>query len=144
VRGDRKRRFLNNADIDGKNLPPPGAPNIMMAAGGTQLDKILESDVIDVWQFHVDWKNPAKTKVTAASKVNVAPYRYLCDGQLTHCVPQPGVERRLDAQGDKIMARLVYRRIGNRESVVGVHSVNTSAGGEAFAGMSFVWTRTAA
>src|SRR6476646_9745028 len=27
------------------------------------------------------------------------------------------------------MARLVYRRIGNRESVVAVHSVNTSAGG---------------
>jgi hypothetical protein len=27
------------------------------------------------------------------------------------------------------MARLVYRRIGNRESIVGVHSVNTSAGG---------------
>ena len=27
------------------------------------------------------------------------------------------------------MARLVYRRIGNRESVVAVHSVNSSAGG---------------
>ena len=30
--------FLNNADIDGPALPPPGAPNIMMAAGGTQLE----------------------------------------------------------------------------------------------------------
>jgi hypothetical protein len=29
--------FLNNADIDGQTLPPSGAPNIMMAAGGTQL-----------------------------------------------------------------------------------------------------------
>src|SRR2546423_441361 len=29
--------FLNNADLDGKRLPPPGAPNILMAAGGTQL-----------------------------------------------------------------------------------------------------------
>jgi hypothetical protein len=27
------------------------------------------------------------------------------------------------------MARLVYRRIGNRESIVAVHSVNTAAGG---------------
>ena len=25
--------FLNNADVDGKATPPPGAPNIMMAAG---------------------------------------------------------------------------------------------------------------
>ena len=29
--------FLNNADVDGKDAPPAGAPNIMMAAGGTQL-----------------------------------------------------------------------------------------------------------
>jgi hypothetical protein len=120
--------FLNNADIDGKNLPPAGAPNIMMAAGGTQLDNVFEADAIDVWQFHVDWKNPANTKVTGPEKIRVAPYHYLCDGQLTNCVPQPGTDRRLDAQGDKIMARLVYRKIGNRESVVAVHSVNTTAG----------------
>jgi hypothetical protein len=44
-------------------------------------------------------------------------------------VPQPGADRKLDAQGDKIMARLVYRRIGNQQSIVGVHSVNTSNGG---------------
>jgi hypothetical protein len=121
--------FLNNADLDGKSLPPSGAPNIMMAAGGTQLDKILEDDRILVWTFHVDWKNPAQTKLTGPEKIAVAPYRYLCDGQLTNCVPQPGTERRLDAQGDKIMARVVYRKIGDRESIVAVHSVNTSAGG---------------
>jgi len=121
--------FLNNADIDGQGLPPPGAPNIMMAAGGTQLKKITEDDGIFVWKFHVDWKNPASTKVKGPEKITVAPYHYLCDGQLTNCVPQPGTDRRLDAQGDKIMARLVYRKIGKRESIVAVHSVNTSAGG---------------
>ncbi len=120
--------FLNNADVDGKNLPPAGAPNIIMASGGTQLRKVLEDDGILTWKFHVDWKTPANTKVTGPEKVAVAPYHYLCDGQLTNCVPQPGTESRLDAQGDKIMARLVYRRIGNKESVVAVHSVNTSAG----------------
>jgi hypothetical protein len=121
--------FLNNADVDGKAVPPAGAPNIMMAAGGTQLKKIFEADTIDVWQFHVDWANPAKTRVSGPQKIAVAPYHYLCDGQLTSCVPQPGTERRLDAQGDKIMARLVYRKVGNRESIVAAHSVNTTAGG---------------
>jgi hypothetical protein len=121
--------FLNNADLDGKALPPSGAPNVMMAAGGTQLDKVFEADTIDVWQFQVDWKDPSKTRLSVPQRIAVAPYRYLCDGQLTNCVPQPGTDRRLDAQGDKIMARLVYRRIGNRESIVAVHSVNTSAGG---------------
>ena len=121
--------FLNNADLDGKQLPPKGAPNIMLAAGGTQLKKVMEDDGIYAWSFHVDWKDPSKTKVVGPSKIAVAPYHYLCDGQLTNCVPQPGVDRRLDAQGDKLMARVVYRRIGNRESIVAVHSVNTASGG---------------
>jgi hypothetical protein len=120
--------FLNNADLDGKRLPPKGAPNIMRAAGGTQLKKVFEDDAIFVWKFQVDWKNPANTRISEPEKIAVAPYHYLCDGQLTNCVPQPGTVRRLDAQGDKIMARLVYRRIGNTESIVGLHSVNTSAG----------------
>jgi hypothetical protein len=121
--------FLNNADLDGKQLPPAGAPNIMMAAGGSQLNKILGDDGIYVWKFHVDWKDPAKTKLEGPQKITVAPYQYLCGGQLTKCVPQPGTEQRLDAQGDKIMARLVYRRIGSRESIVAVHSVNSLSGG---------------
>jgi hypothetical protein len=121
--------FLNNADIDGKALPPKGAPNIMMAAGGRQLDNILNDDVINVWQFHVDWKDPRKTAVTGAQAVKVAPYHYLCGGQLTYCVPQPGSELRLDAQGDKLMARLVYRRVDGHESVVAAHSIDTAAGG---------------
>jgi hypothetical protein len=101
----------------------------MMAAGGTQLDKILESDIVDTWKFYVDWKNPKNTRLVGPEKIKVAPYQYLCGGQLTNCVPQPGTDRGLDAQGDKIMSRLVYRRIGNREAIVGVHSVNTAAGG---------------
>ncbi|MEX2317709.1 MAG: hypothetical protein WD669_11195 [Pirellulales bacterium] len=121
--------FLNNADVDGFELPPPGAPNIMMAAGGSQLEGVLDNDGIYVWKMHVDWDDPAKTKVDGPQQIDVAPYNYLCGGQLTRCVPQQGSETRLDAQGDKIMQRLVYRRIGDQESIVAVHSVNTTAAG---------------
>jgi hypothetical protein len=121
--------FLNNADLDGTAVPPRGAPNVMMAAGGTQLRKVFGDRVILAWRFFTDWRHTSRTRLEGPVAIPVAPYRYLCDGQLTNCVPQPGVERRLDAQGDKLMARLVYRRIGNRESIVGVHSVNTEAGG---------------
>jgi hypothetical protein len=121
--------FLNNADLDGRALPPAGAPNVMMAAGGTQLRQDMEDDGIYAWKFHVDWDDPSRTKVEGPAKIAVAPYHYLCDGQLTRCVPQPDTDQRLDAQGDKIMQRLVYRRIGDREMIVAVHSVNTSRGG---------------
>jgi hypothetical protein len=119
--------FLNNADLDGKALPPSGSPNIVLAAGGTQLNGDFDDDGIYAWQFKVDWKDPSKTTLTGPEKISVAPYHYLCNGQLSDCVPQPDVERRLDAQGDKLMARVVYRRVNGAESIVAVHSVNTEA-----------------
>ena len=121
--------FLNNADLDGKEAPPAGAPNVMMAAGGTQLKKVFEDDAILSWKMYTDWNDGTKSRLEGPARIPVAPYHYLCDGQLTNCVPQRAAERRLDAQGDKIMARLVYRRIGAQQSIVAVHSVNTEAGG---------------
>ncbi len=121
--------FLNSADIDGRKAPPAGTPNIMMAAGGTQLKNVFDDDGIYYWKVHVDWNNPGNTKVDGPTKINVAPYHYLCNGQLSSCVSQPNTERRLDSQGDKIMQRLVYRKIGSHESIVAAHSIATAAGG---------------
>ena len=121
--------FLNCADLDGKQLPPAGAPNLVLATGGTQLKNVLQDDGIYAWKLSVNWDDATKTRLAGPAKIPVAPYEYLGGGQLTRTVPQPGTDVRLDSQGDKIMARLVYRRIGDRESLVAVHSVNTSAGG---------------
>jgi hypothetical protein len=121
--------FIINADLDGQQLPPVGAPSIMMATGGSQLKNVLEDDGIYMWNYYVDWNDFTNTKIEGPIKIPVAPYHYLGGGQLTKAVPQPGTDQHLDAQGDKLMARLVYRKIGNRESVVGAHSVSTSAGG---------------
>ena len=121
--------FLNNADLDGAALPPAGAPNVMLAAGGTQLRDRLRDSVLLAWTFHVDWADVRNTRLKGPVTIPVAPYEYMCGGQLTKCVPQPGTDVRLDAQGDKLMARVVYRRIGNRESIVASHSVNTTFGG---------------
>jgi hypothetical protein len=121
--------FLNNADLDGMTLPPARAPNVMLAAGGTQLRGQFGDSAILAWKFFVDWEDATRTRLEGPTRIPVAPYQYLCGGQLTSCVPQPGTDRRLDAQGDKIMARTVYRRIGNQESIVAVHSVNATTGG---------------
>ncbi len=121
--------FLINADLDGQQLPPAGAPNILMAAGGTQLKSILKDDGIYAWKFYVNWEVPKLTRLEGPVKLGVEPYEYLGGGQLTKAVPQPGTSQRLDSQGDKLMSRLVYRRIGSQESIVAVHSIATTAGG---------------
>jgi hypothetical protein len=120
--------FLNNSDVDGLALPPAGAPNIMMAAGGTQLKQVFEDDGIYVWKFHVDWNDTSKTRVDGPVKIAVAPYHYLCNGQLSKCVTQPDTNVTLDSQGDKLMQRLVYRNVNGHESIVAVHSINSAAG----------------
>jgi hypothetical protein len=121
--------FLNASDLDGRRLPPAGMPNIVMAAGGTQLHDIFEDDGIYAWKFFVNWDDPSKTRLTGPEKIAVAPYHYLCNGQLSKCVPQPGTDVRLDSQGDKLMQRLVYRNFGRYQSIVAAHSIDTNAGG---------------
>jgi hypothetical protein len=121
--------FLLNADLDGKRPPPPGAPNVLMATGGDQLKKVLTDDGVYYWNYFVDWDDPAKSRLVGPVKIPVAPYEYLGGGQLTKTVPQPGTTQKLDVQGDKLMARLVYRRLADREALVAAHSVKTAAGG---------------
>ncbi len=121
--------FLNNADLDGYQLPHEGEPNIMMATGGAQLKNIFGDDGIYYWKFSVDWEEPSKSKLDGPHKIKVSEYNYLGNGQLMRTVPQPGTDEKLDSQGDKIMSRLVYRKVDDQESIVAVHSINTSAGG---------------
>ena len=121
--------FLNAADVDGKRLPPKGMPEVVMAAGGTQLHKEFEADALYAWRDFIDWKHPEHSHLEGPEKIAVAPYHYLCDGQLSKCAPQPGTTTRLDAQGDKLMQRLVYRNLGEKQFIVAAHSVDTSAAG---------------
>src|SRR6266700_389043 len=82
--------FLNPADVDGPTPPPAGAPNILLAAGGTQLQSVFEDDGVYAYKLHVDWTAPAQTSLTGPVKILVSRYHFLCDGQLTSCTPQPG------------------------------------------------------
>lgn len=120
--------FLNPVDLDGRQRPPQGAPNLVLAAGGAQLEGVTDADALQLWRFHVNWADTSRTTLIGPERIAVAPYRYLCGGQLTSCVPQPGVARRLDAQGDKLMARVAYRQFGSHGAIVAAHSVNTAAG----------------
>ena len=62
-------KYAVNADLDGKQLPPAGAPNILMAAGGAQLKGIVRDDGIYWWKFHVDWKDPTKSRLDGPQKI---------------------------------------------------------------------------
>jgi hypothetical protein len=121
--------FPLNADLDGSQVPAPGAPNILMTIGGAQLKNVVADDGVYWWKYHVDWNNPSQSRLIGPMKISVAPYEYLGGGQLTRTVPQSGAAQKLDVQGDKLMSRLVYRRIGDQEMLVAAHAVKLAAGG---------------
>src|SRR5262249_22677184 len=60
--------FLVPADLDGKQLPPAGAPAIVLATGGAQLKNVLKDDGVYWWKFAVDWRDPSRSKLEGPVK----------------------------------------------------------------------------
>ena len=100
------------ADRDGATAPPTGAPNYLLNFGSSKLN---------LWKFHVNWKTPASTTLTGPIAIPVASFATACGGG--SCVPQFGVQQKLDSLGDRLMYRLAYRNFGTHESLVVSHSV---------------------
>jgi hypothetical protein len=107
---------LLSADWDGATPPPSGSPEYFMSLGVNSLN---------LWQFHVDFVNPANTTFTGPVIVPVAAFTEAC-GDGGACIPQPGVTQRLDSIGDRIMYRLAYRNFGDHESLVANHAVDAN------------------
>jgi hypothetical protein len=107
------------SDVDGKTLPPAGAPNYLVA---------LNSDTdLAYWTLHVDYTTPANSKFTGPASITVSSFSPLCGGGT--CVTQPTGGSQLDSLADRAMNRFAYRRFADHESLLFSHSVTAGAGG---------------
>jgi hypothetical protein len=105
------------ADLDGSILPPTGSPNYLMNIGTNSLN---------LWQFHVDWVNPANTTLTGPVNLPVGAFTEGCKASST-CVPQLGTTQLVDGIGDRLLFRLAYRHFADgHESLVANHTINAS------------------
>lgn len=103
------------SDLDGTILPPSGSPNYLMNLGTNSLN---------LWQFHVDWVNPANTTLTGPVNIPVAAFNEGCAASST-CVPQEGTTQLVDGIGDRLLFRLAYRHFADgHESLVANHTIN--------------------
>jgi hypothetical protein len=108
------------ASLNGSTLPLVGEPAFLAEIG---------SAALHLWQFHVDWKDPASSTFTGPASLPVAAYNQLCNGTRS-CIPQPGTSVRLDGIGDRLMQRLQYRNFGSYEALVVNHAVNAASSGQ--------------
>lgn len=106
--------FINllPSDLDGLTAPPAGSPNYFVNMG---------QSAINIWQFHVDFTNPANSYFAGPARILVSPFTRACNGGA--CIPQAGTTQVLDSLGDRLMYRLAYRNFGDHQSLVLNHAV---------------------
>lgn len=126
---------LEPADVEGTSAPPSGAPEYFVSIENPPNDGVsLTSSSINLWQFHVDWSNPANSTFTQ-STVSVPTYQPGCyttkSPTNTICVPEPSsssTNNYIDSVGDRLMFRLAYRNFGTYESYLVSHTIQTGTG----------------
>lgn len=119
------------ADIDGTTPPAPGTPEAFVsiqnpASGATT------SSSMNLWQFHVDWSNPANSTFTQSS-IAVPAYQPGCyttkQPTDTYCVPEASssqTKNRIDSVGDRLMHRFAFREYPTYSSYLVSHDIQVS------------------
>lgn len=126
---------LEPADIDGTTPPPAGSPEYFVSIENPLNNGAAKtSSSINLWQFHVNWTNPADTTFTQSS-IPVPAFTPGCyavsNPGNTICVPEPSTSttgQYIDSVGDRLMFRLAYRNFGEYESYLVSHAVQVNAG----------------
>jgi hypothetical protein len=113
------------SDLDGSTPPAAGTPNFVM-----ELDPSGSAN-LDLFKFHVDFSNSANSTFTGPALIPVAPFTPLCNSQYrTACVPQPTAgSDLLEALGDRLMWRLVYRKFSDHSTLLVSHSIVAGGSG---------------
>ncbi|GAB4581152.1 MAG: hypothetical protein Fur0022_38990 [Anaerolineales bacterium] len=118
--------FVLPADLDGELPPPADSPGIfytMFAEGypnhPTGVDRLA------VYEFEVDWEQPANTTFSLVQELPIAAFNYTVCGYLVQaCIPQPETEQKLDSLSYWPMFRFQYRNFGNFAAMVGNFTVD--------------------
>ena len=106
------------SDLDGPTAPPAGSPNpYYRQVDGTYFGG---ADRLEIWEFHVDWGNPAASRFSGPTNLPLAAFdSALCRFFSFACIPQPGTSTTLDPINEWPMWRLQYRNFGAHETLVG-------------------------
>jgi len=116
------------SDLDGHILPPAGSPNYFV--GGINSGK----NVLNMFKFHADFNNTAKSTLTGPIAITVAPYTPSCVGSgpsfYRTCVAQKGTTTKLETLSDRLMYRNSYRNFSDHEAIVLNHTVDVNGSAE--------------
>jgi centrosomal CEP192-like protein len=126
---------LQPADVEGTMAPPAGSPEYFVSIQNPVIDGVTNtSDTFNLWQFHVDWSNPANStfsQSTVSSPVYTPGCYNVKFPTNTVCVPEPSsasTGQDIDSVGDRFMWRMAYRNFGTYQSYLVSHTVQVGTG----------------
>jgi uncharacterized repeat protein (TIGR01451 family) len=130
---DTGRARMFPSDWDGLNPPAAGEPNHFLVSRDSGNGQGGAADGIDMYDFHVDWTNPANSTFTLATTMNTAPFdiNLNCANTLGNtvareCIPSgpaiAGSTVMVDSLPGRLMHRVQYRNFGDHESMVVVQA----------------------
>jgi hypothetical protein len=130
------RHSLIPADVEGTSAPPLGRHEYFVSIQNPPNDGTsTTSNSINLWDFHVDWVNPANSTFTNSS-LSVPIYTPGCYNvshvSNTACVPESSSQTTgnfIDSVGDRLMHRFAYRNFGSYESFLASHTVQIGTSG---------------
>ncbi|NJP30992.1 COG1361 S-layer family protein [Micromonospora thermarum] len=125
------------SDWDGVNPPAAGEPNHFLLSKDADNGQGGAQDSIEVYDFHVDWTDPANSTFGLATTLNTQPFdiNVGCtdadgDGAARDCIDQPGTTQRIDALPGRLLHRVQYRNFGTHQTMVAVQSAVDADGND--------------
>jgi hypothetical protein len=122
------------SDLDGTTAPPTGAPNHYLQLGNS-------TNLLQGFDFHVDFANPNKSTFTGPNNITVPNFSEACGG-FANCIPQPSPGELVEGLGDRLMFRLAYRNFGDHETLVAAHNVNPGSNSTGLSAMRWYELRS--
>lgn len=110
-------------DWDGDLPPPPGAPGLFVRHRDDEIHNAGSSnpstDIIELWEFRVDFDTPANSSITGPINVLTAEFdSEFCNLVFSGCLAQPNSSTTLFALLQPIMWRAQYRNFGSHQAMV--------------------------
>jgi hypothetical protein len=119
---------LQPSDLDGP-APAAGTPNtFVMSFDDETWGSGSGNDGYRLWDFAVNWTNPAASTFTALPQVDAPEFdSNLCNFSVV-CVPEPKGGERLDTFSQATMYRAPFRQFSDHDSIIVTHSVDATGG----------------
>ncbi len=136
IRFGGETNFLMPADVDG-TLAPSAVGGLFYTFKDNVFHGGTDPDRLEMFALTPDFATPGNSTFTKIATIPIEPFTYtVCGFFNLNCIPQGGTAQKVDPVSEWPMQRFAYRRLADREALVGNFTVG---GGSGSAGAAIRW-----